>query len=194
MFLPHREYCLQYVDQSVNPGEDNCRYLLWGTYATHKCNVWEKRAFSLFCSRWYTYLPVVPETISLGKWQRRATCCVIYFGLLTLNGDSGWRKHVHRLYMRHFSVVWSLWLCIRMCRNNIKIFLVHAMMAYRECRSIAPLVLNIGARCWQVVTITPRQPFISGLGVLCKMKLQSDILISLDNKMIFMFRHTNWRR
>jgi hypothetical protein len=33
--------------------------------------------------------PVVAKTISLGKWQRRVTCCMKYFGLLTLNGESG---------------------------------------------------------------------------------------------------------
>jgi hypothetical protein len=30
-----------------------------------------------------------------------------------------------------------------------------------------------------------------GLGVLCKMKLQPNILIIVDNKMIFIFCHTN---
>ena len=89
--------------------------------------------------------------------------------------------------MRHFSVVWSLWLCIRLYRNNIKIALVRAMMAYRECRCVAPLFLNLDASCWRVVTITPWQPFSRGLGVLCKMKLRPDILITLDNKMIFNF-------
>ena len=34
--------------------------------------------------------PVVAETISLGQWQRRVTCCMNYLDLLTLNGDSGW--------------------------------------------------------------------------------------------------------
>ena len=52
---------------------------------------------------------------------------------------------------------------------------------------MAPLFLNLDARCWRVVTMTPRQPFSRGLGVLCKMKLQPDLLITLDNKTIFYF-------
>jgi hypothetical protein len=60
------------------------------------------------------------------------------------------------------------------------------MMAYSGCRGKAPVVLNLDAGCLRKVTITPRQALKRGVGVLCKMKLQPDILIALDNKMIFL--------